>query len=287
MSLRSCTAVRRHLQEFIDGEVSVDLQVRIEGHLRSCASCAGEVRDLQTIGEALRETATVLAGMTPTDELAGLPAGVVSRIKAENDQSIRGRVGRMFEDMHLLWAALGATAATTACLAIMVGMFYFAATHERPDSLAGMISAAALPGAPFPGSNANPLSLDGSMRVPRAFNDNVFATSGFDGEEDTVFTLAAVVTREGRIANLELVRSHQVDGVRPAAVDQQEVLDLLDTISRARFQPAQSAGSPVAVNMVWLFAHLTVRGKVPISDSRSPVQPHAISRRMLPYPVTA
>ncbi len=286
MSLRSCTSIRRRLQEFLDGELPVDLQVTIQSHLRSCGACAAEARDLEAIGSALRETATVLAGMTPTDELAGLPAGVVSRLKAEDDQSLRGRVGRMFEDMHLLWAALGATAATSACLAIMVGIFYFAATHERPDSLAGMISAAALPGAPLPGSNENPLSLDGSMLVPRVFNDNVFATSGFEGEEDAVFTLAAVVTREGRIANLELVRSHQQDGVRPA-IDQQEVLDLLDTISRARFQPARSAGSPVAVNMVWLFAHLTVRGKVPISDSRSPVQPHAISRRMLPSPASA
>ncbi len=286
MSLRSCTAVRRHLQEFLDGELSVDLQVTIQSHLRACGPCAAHARELEAVGDALRDTAILLAGMTPTDELAGLSEGVFSRLKAENDQSIRGRVGRMFEDMHLLWAALGATAATSACLAIMVGMFYFAARHERPDSLAGMISAAALPGAPVPGSNEYPVSLDGSMLVPRAFNDNVFATSGFEGEEDAVFTLAAVVTREGRIRNLELVRSHQPDGMR-ATVDPQEVLDLLDTISRARFQPARSAGSPVAVNMVWLFAHLTVRGKVPISDSRTPVQPHAVSRRMLPSPVAA
>ena len=34
-------------------------------------------------------------------------------------------------------------------------------------------------------------------------------------------------------------------------------------MSRARFEPATRKGLPVAVNMVWLVAHTTVRGKHP------------------------
>jgi len=36
-------------------------------------------------------------------------------------------------------------------------------------------------------------------------------------------------------------------------------------MSKARFQPARYVGSPapVAVNMVWLYASLTVKGKIP------------------------
>ena len=75
-------------------------------------------------------------------------------------------------------------------------------------------------------------------------------------EEDAVFALAAVVTQQGRIANLELVLAEQRSGA-----DRERVLRLLDDVSRARFEPARIGGSPVAVNVVWLLAHTTVRGK--------------------------
>ena len=43
------------------------------------------------------------------------------------------------------------------------------------------------------------------------------------------------------------------------------MLALLDVMAKTRFQPARYAGSPVpvAVNMVWLYASLTVKGKMP------------------------
>jgi hypothetical protein len=45
----------------------------------------------------------------------------------------------------------------------------------------------------------------------------------------------------------------------------QSIEKLMDAMSRARFEPAQVAGLPVAVNMVWLVARTTVRGKHPIA----------------------
>ena len=33
-------------------------------------------------------------------------------------------------------------------------------------------------------------------------------------------------------------------------------------MSRAKLQPAQGGGGPVAVNLVWLLAHTTVKGKI-------------------------
>jgi hypothetical protein len=48
---------------------------------------------------------------------------------------------------------------------------------------------------------------------------------------------------------------------RAGGAKQERVVEnLMDAISRARFEPAQKAGLPVAVNMVWLVAHTTVRG---------------------------
>ena len=38
----------------------------------------------------------------------------------------------------------------------------------------------------------------------------------------------------------------------------------MDAISRARLQPARYGNNaPVAVNVIWYYAHLTVRGKLP------------------------
>jgi hypothetical protein len=36
---------------------------------------------------------------------------------------------------------------------------------------------------------------------------------------------------------------------------------LVDKLSRGRLEPAQFGGSPVAVNLVWLVAHTTVKPK--------------------------
>jgi len=77
-------------------------------------------------------------------------------------------------------------------------------------------------------------------------------------EEYAFFALAAVVTRQGRIASLEVVRSDQ-----PTASDREQILRLLDQVSRARFEPATVGGAPVAARRVWVMAHTTVRAKLP------------------------
>jgi hypothetical protein len=77
------------------------------------------------------------------------------------------------------------------------------------------------------------------------------------GRDEAVFALAAVVTREGRVRNLELL----TPDTRAPQVRQRDVLELLDAVSQARFEPARAGGAPVAVNLVWLVAHTTVRGK--------------------------
>ena len=65
------------------------------------------------------------------------------------------------------------------------------------------------------------------------------------------------MTREGRIENLELLHANR----RTAGPDDAKLVEgLLDAVARARFEPARVAGLPVAVNMVWMFAHTTVRG---------------------------
>jgi len=45
------------------------------------------------------------------------------------------------------------------------------------------------------------------VQMPRALDGAFSTSSGTSAEEDAVFALAAVVTREGRIENLELLHA--------------------------------------------------------------------------------
>jgi hypothetical protein len=42
-----------------------------------------------------------------------------------------------------------------------------------------------------------------------------------------------------------------------------EIRTILEGISRAKLEPARYGASPVAVNLVWLVTHTTVKAKFP------------------------
>lgn len=239
----TCAEVGRRLDAYHDRELPVDDQIAIDAHVEWCDDCADVLADLRVMRTAVRALAPGRAVLT-LDEARSFHAAVVSRVKAEREASFLARVRRMFDDLHLVYAGLGAAGATLACVIVMLGMMRFA-TIARPDSLAAMVEMLATPG-----SNDNPVIVDGRVTLPRAL-DASFSNAGRAAEEDAVFTLAAVVTREGRIANLELLHGK--------GDDTKLVERLLDAVSRARFEPASLAGAPVAVNMIWLVAHTTVR----------------------------
>jgi hypothetical protein len=183
------------------------------------------------------------------DEAAGLKSGVLSRLQAERHEAFGARIGRLFSDLHLLGAAMGATCATVVCIVSMLAMLHFASS-ERADSLAGLLEVMG-----SPGSNENPVRPDLRMALPRAFSDAVMPAmlvENSDIHEDLV-VLAGVITREGRMVEPEVLASVPRDS-RPVA-------ELLTAVSAARFEPARFGGSPVAVNLVWLLAHTTVRAK--------------------------
>lgn len=251
-----CEHARDMLPAFVDGELCVDQQVALETHLRWCHTCAAHVEDLRLIGDSIRLGAVAPASDADHRELAGLQAGVLSRVRVEREQSLAMRVRSMLDARNLLWAGLGATAALVVCLFGTMSVLH-AASEERPDSLAGIIHSLA-----NPGSDRNPMLLDGRMiQVPRALDDS--PSLGQLSEEEAVFALAAVVTREGRIANYEVLLSER-DGERGGSRESQarHVTTLLDKVAQSRFAPAEQgvAREPVAVNMVWLLARTTVRG---------------------------
>jgi hypothetical protein len=246
MKVLSCAAARRRLQAYHDDELPVGQQIEVDAHLETCEDCAVVLEELDVLRSALRAATPGRVALT-AEEHASFHSSVVSRAGAEQRMSYSTRLRSMFEDMHFVYAGLGAAGATVSCIAIMLSMMNFAALTN-------------------PGFNQNPVLIDARILMyawPAAPNpmpsmlDQGF--SGSAGADDGAFTLSAVVTREGRLVNLEL---HPEGGQQPKAgsSEARAVQTMLGAMSQARFEPARVGGLPIAVNMVWLVTHTTVRG---------------------------
>jgi hypothetical protein len=246
MTVLTCAAVQRRLPAYYDRELPISELIAVDSHLNGCPPCASDLRELQSVGEALR----IAAAPGPADDWNGLQPGVISRMKVEADESWSARTHRLFDDMHLVWIGLAATVATFVCGVVVLSMLHFA-SPERHDSLAAILAVMAAPS----GSDLNPLRLDRYIRVPSVPENGPMAATlaRTISEEELVLALSAVVTRDGSLEDLAVLNND----------DRREVLSILEAISRSRLEPARFGSSPVAVNLVWLLAHTTVKGKMP------------------------
>jgi hypothetical protein len=246
----SCVATRRRLSAYYDGELPVAEQVAVDGHLRGCRACAGELSILREVGDVLRAKSAAATACAPG--LDDLEADVLSRLSAEREESVSAQVSRAFQDMRLSLAALCSTGATLVSALLVVGIFYFAPQPERPDSLAGMMEALGAPA----------IGMDSRILSPRSSGSDP-VVDDLVSEEDEVFALAAIVTRNGRVVSPEVLSSQSSEAERA------RVNRLLDEISRARFEPATMGGTAVSVKTVLVLARTTVRAKMPVTPKQS------------------
>jgi hypothetical protein len=259
MKVLNCAATRRRLDAYHDEELSISEQIAVSAHLEWCDPCAASLADRRELRDTLRRAMpgrTTLATLTTEDEL-NLQRAVVNRIKAEERLSFGVWVQDAFADMHLVYAGLSAMAAALACVVITLGMMRVA-TNERPDSTAAMVRMFATRG-----SNLYPVSAGPRVRLPRALDEPVWVTPA---DVDAHVTLSAIVTREGRVGSLEVLNASGGRWVPSDDVEAKTIEGLIGTVMRARFEPASillepssMTGLPVAVNVVWIVAHTTVR----------------------------
>lgn len=247
MMREPCDMVREHLDAFHDGEITLDVQLMVREHLAGCPACSIEHAELEGLRRELREVPS-LAGTRASGLPDGWSGAVLEQAKIERQLSWHTWLLGVFDDMHLVWPAIGATAAVLVCLLASAEVMQ-ATNEQRPDSLAGIIGYLA-----SPGSNGHPARIDGFTRVPRRFEADNWPLAS----EDAVLALSAVVTREGRIQNVEMLAAEQA---RLLKVKPEVVLAMIDAASRAQFEPARAGGAPIAVSMVWLLAHTTVVGR--------------------------
>jgi len=276
-----CETARDLLDAFVDGELPVPDQVMVEAHLRWCTTCSARIEDMSIIGTSVRIGASAVREVGHADEqaMAALQDDVLSLISAERDQSFTVRVRAMFEDMHLLWPALGACCAVLICLAGAPTVLY-AANEEHPDSLAALITTMS------DRSGQDPLLLDNTIVSPRAIDGGpIFDLS----DDEAAVTLAAVVSSEGLISDFALLQSEREVVTRhDRGRHQREMADLLHQVKQARFEPAQALTGRrnVAVNMVWLIYRTTVKGNVRESDAVNAAPVQVRKREAAKPPVT-
>jgi hypothetical protein len=244
-----CETARELLEAFVDGELPTTDQIAVQAHLRWCRTCGTHVEDLSLIGWSVRAGTPAMSPRAgDAQALAVVQSGVLTRIRAERAQSLRGRLPEMFADMRLMWPALGATIAVVACLIGSVNIWRLS-TERRPGSLAGMLHTLGTPG-----SDGNPLRLNRGMSVPRVIDDG-FALDRIS-EDEAVFAVATIVNQDGRVGTAELLDSSQVTGESPEPGDAAAVMR---AFMERRFTPAQaSSGRSVAVKTVFLLTRITV-----------------------------
>jgi hypothetical protein len=244
MQVLRCEQVREDLTAYHDGELEMEAQVLIHGHLQECVACRLEAAALADLGAALRTMAGSVPGRASSD--TGLITNaVLDRFRLEQRFSFVTRVRESFEDMHLVWAGLGATFAMVVCVFASAGVLH-AANQERPDSLAGIISTIA-------SGATDPVRL-----VDSAYeNQPLLDTSETLPMGGTDLMLSAYVTRDGRIQNVALLEEQ----ARLLELKPEVVWAMIDAASRARFSPTHASAYPGGVNVVWLVTSTTVKGR--------------------------
>lgn len=266
MHEHSCADVRGRLEAFYDGEVPFPERLSIQNHLSECVACSLESEEIVSLGSTLRIMAEEVGEHAAVEPLR-LTSQVLEQLRVEEQLSARSQVVALFQDMHLVWAGIGATVATLICIIGSASVLH-AANQERPDSLAGVIAMLA-----NPGSNANPVRLNYDMEPPRAVTDPAIEMS----EENAEYALSAVVSREGRVQGIEVINDAQPLGNRAI------VNAMLNEAYRVQFAPAQArTGDAVAVSMVWLVTNTTVKGR---HDDGLGILRHALRLRNSPAPI--
>jgi hypothetical protein len=259
MMLFACPSVQRQLPAFHDRELPVHELIAIEQHVQECALCARELKEMREVSQALR----VATAPAPADDWTGLQPGVIGRMRAEAHESLPARVGRFFDDLHLVWIGLAATAATFVCGAVALSALHFGSPERRGDSLAAAIAVSTMP----PGSDLNPVRLDERLgprysplvdyiRVPSVPREGPMTAMLLTpvSDEELMLAFSAVITKEGRVSEVSVLTSD---------TRQRDIDAILAGIARARLEPASVAGDPIAVNLVWLLTHMTVKAKAP------------------------
>lgn len=246
----TCRKAQQNLAAYFDGELGGADRLAIASHLDGCAACSADIDSLQALGDLLRGA---VPAPPPAEMLAGLAPGVVSRISAEDRQSLRARLSVLFEDWH--WVAVGSGACSGAFVSalLVVAMLYSPTTQFRQlNERVGTLYIMTLPG---DGSGQpNVLEYSDALGAPSAdYRYSLPASYGWRGEQELVSQLDRSLMRHGRYLRFDEL----------SADDREEVSRLMEAIIRSRqSQPSRRPSGPASVTSMHLYIneHVTAAG---------------------------
>ncbi len=281
-SLR-CRTARQWLTASHDGELPVARQVALDAHLDACPDCRRVRQDLGTISGALREYATE---HRPNDlESAGMVSSVLESLPSGSCRPLPRRLREAAADGQRL-CVVGGAIVSMLVAGLFAAMALSLSPPVHPHSLSGFLQ-----GANRLGSNANPLrGFETGVSLPHVSPDTQGAAMLIRPLPPLVLenlALAAVVTREGELASVEVLgqppngaargvggrnargAAEGRDAAGGGAPDAELRRALSRLASHVRFVPARAGGAPVAVNVVWLLERTTVLPGAPRTQSQS------------------
>ena len=279
-SLR-CRTARHWLTEAHDAELPVARQVALDAHVDACVDCRRARHDLTAISIALREYAT--EHRPDETDCAGVASRALDAVPPGPPLPLERRLREVIADGQRL-CVVGGAAASILVAGLFVAMALSFSPPVHPHSLAGFLQ-----GSNSLGSNANPLlGFETGVSLPHVSADTQAAAILIQPLPPLVLenlALSAVVTREGLLASVEVLRQHSVEprtdalhegapgapassGVRKGATAAELQRALSRLASDVRFVPARAGGAPVAVNVVWLLERTTVLPRSPRPQSQ-------------------
>jgi len=255
MTTLGCRHVRRSLQEYHDGELSVQRQIAMRAHLDGCAACAAELEDLQHVQHALRVTLKQRQTVSQDDH-AQFQRAVETQFRAEQSGGLAEHLHEWFADMRLVYAGMAASVAALFCAVGMMNMLRLATVaNAGPHSFAAIVNE--LAPAPQQAAASDLDVLDARLLMPEALNASVAVETEQQDITDAAYAVAYVVTREGHVTNVEMLDARS--GLPVSSEIRATFNKLTRALARQSYLPARVGGLPVAVNIVRLVANTTVR----------------------------
>jgi hypothetical protein len=249
-------SVHRDLAAFVDGELRGASVLEVINHLEECWECAAEVAYLRSIGDTMRAT---MQGESGPPELEGLASTVISRTRAESDESWPGLFQRAREDWHWMIVGSGAVAATLVSTLVLSAILAFGPKPDRSDSISSYYTNFRAPvgelyflATPV-GQDREPVWLDetgGLASSARVVHASWFVTRA-RAEAEVVGALQDAVTDRGHTLALN----------RMSPQRRRLTESLLAEISRYRTTGPIPPGAPLEVHEVRLEASARVTAK--------------------------
>jgi len=212
MMFSDCASLERDLAAFVDGELRGARVLVVLSHLETCARCAALVDEMRSLGDMVRAEAPADPNPHLFDGLAG---AVISRTKAENDESWGGVLRRAREDWHWVMVGAGSVAATFCSTVLLFVLLAYGPKPERGDSLQALTYPATGPVLAMPAAmdddgarldtssvmiqvdDVGPMASPAAAELAERFVENA------PTEADLVGALLDIVTDKGQAVRLD------------------------------------------------------------------------------------